>query len=49
MSDAALEAKFTDLAQGVLPPGSARRAMDLCWGVEALPDVGAIARAAAIT
>jgi len=46
MSDAALEAKFADLAQGILPPAQTRRLMDLCWKVETLPSAGEVARAA---
>ena len=40
MSDAALEAKFADLAQGVIPAAQARKVMDLCWGVEKLAERG---------
>jgi 2-methylcitrate dehydratase PrpD len=47
MSDAALEAKFADLADGVLPKAQARKVMDLCWGVEKLAGAGAIAKASA--
>jgi 2-methylcitrate dehydratase PrpD len=47
MSDQALEAKFADLANGVLPKAQAERLMQLCWEVEASGDVSAIARAAA--
>ena len=47
MSDQALEAKFGDLAEGVLPRAQARRLMDLCWGVERLDSAGRIASAAA--
>lgn len=46
MSDAALEAKFSDLAGGILPPAQVRRLMDACWTVEGLPDAAAVARAA---
>jgi 2-methylcitrate dehydratase PrpD len=46
MSDAALEAKFADLADSILPTAQARRVMDLCWKVEALPNAGEIASAA---
>jgi 2-methylcitrate dehydratase PrpD len=49
MSDKALEAKFADLAEGILAPAQTRALMDLCWGVERLPAAGAIARAAALT
>ena len=46
MSDAALEAKFTDLADGILPKDQARRVMDMCWSIEKAPDAGALAEAA---
>ena len=47
MSDAALEAKFSDLADGVIPAAKARRVMDLCWGVDKLASAGDIAKAGA--
>jgi len=47
MSDAALEAKFRDLAEGVLPAERTRRLIDLCRSVERLADAGDVARAAA--
>jgi 2-methylcitrate dehydratase PrpD len=47
MTDAALEAKFTDLADGVLPAARARRLMALCWKVETLNTSADIAKAAA--
>jgi 2-methylcitrate dehydratase PrpD len=47
MTDAALEAKFADLADGVIPAGRARKVMDLCWGVEKLASAGEIAKASA--
>jgi 2-methylcitrate dehydratase PrpD len=43
MSDAALEAKFLDLADGVLPTDQARRLLDTCRRIEALDSAGAIA------
>ncbi|MBI4472260.1 MAG: MmgE/PrpD family protein [Acidobacteria bacterium] len=46
MSDKDLETKFTGLANGVLSAGRQRQLMDLCWKVESLPAVSAIARAA---
>ena len=46
MSDADLEAKFLDLAKGVLPDAQARALMDLCWKVEGLPNAAALATAA---
>ena len=45
MSDAALERKFTDLADGVLPEAQARRVMALCWSLETLKDAAEVARA----
>ena len=47
MSDAALERKFTDLADGIIPAAQTRRVMDLCWGVEKLDSAAEIARAGA--
>jgi 2-methylcitrate dehydratase PrpD len=48
MSDRALEAKFADLAEGILPPPQVRKLMDLCWQVERLPAAADIARAGAL-
>lgn len=45
MSDAQLEAKFSDLADGILAKDRARRLMDLCWKVDTLPAARAIALA----
>ncbi len=45
MTDADLESKFADLADGVLPKSQARRLMDLCWGVEKLPAAADVAKA----
>ena len=45
MSDAALERKFTDLAEGILPEPQIRRVLDLCWRIDALPNAGDVARA----
>ncbi|HKJ01640.1 MAG TPA: MmgE/PrpD family protein, partial [Longimicrobiales bacterium] len=47
MSDAALEAKFLDLADGVLPPAQARAVLAACWKVDETPSVADIARSAA--
>jgi 2-methylcitrate dehydratase PrpD len=47
LSDAALEAKFTDLAEGILPRPQTDRLMRLCWDIAAAPDAGAVALAAA--
>jgi len=44
MSDSDLERKFTDLAEGILPPTQTAKVMELCWKVEALSDAGEIAR-----
>jgi 2-methylcitrate dehydratase PrpD len=49
MSDKALEAKFADLAEGILPPAQTRRLMDLCWNIEKLPAAADVARAGALT
>jgi hypothetical protein len=46
MSDAALEAKFTDLAAGILPPDQIRRLMDLCWNIDDLHAAAEVAKAA---
>ena len=46
MSDADLEAKFLDLARGVLPDAQARSLMAQCWKVESLASVAALATAA---
>ena len=48
MSDSALEAKFTDLADGVLPAARARRLLELCWKVEGLSSAADIAKAGAV-
>jgi 2-methylcitrate dehydratase PrpD len=45
MSDEALEKKFADLAEGILPPPRVRQVMDLCWNVEGLASAAEIARA----
>ena len=47
MLDSALETKFTDLADGVIASATARKVMDLCWGVEKLANAADIARASA--
>ena len=47
MTDAALDAKFLDLASVALSPVRARKVLALCRQVETLPDAAAIARAAA--
>jgi 2-methylcitrate dehydratase PrpD len=48
MTDSALEAKFSDLAEGILPAPQIRRLLDACWGVEKLPSAAAIAQAAVV-
>ena len=47
MTDQMLEAKFADLADGVIPTTQARKVMDLCWGVEKLTSAAEIAKASA--
>jgi 2-methylcitrate dehydratase PrpD len=47
MTDAMLEAKFFDLAEGVLPQAKAKHLMDLCWKVETLANAADIAKAGA--
>jgi 2-methylcitrate dehydratase PrpD len=47
MTDSELEQKFTGLAEGVIGPLRTREVLEMSWGVEGLPDVGALARAAA--
>ncbi len=47
MTDAQLEARFADLASGILPYDRARHLMELCRNAEHLDDAGDIARAAA--
>jgi 2-methylcitrate dehydratase PrpD len=47
MTDARLDAKFLELATGILPDERTRHLMALCRGAEQLEDAGDIARAAA--
>jgi 2-methylcitrate dehydratase PrpD len=47
MSDAQLEAKFTGLAEGILPPVRVRQLIDLCWKIEGAGQAAEVARAAA--
>src|SRR6185312_6769688 len=49
MSDQALEAKFTDLADGILPTAQTQQLMQLCWNLEKNDDMASIARTAATT
>jgi 2-methylcitrate dehydratase PrpD len=46
MTDADLEAKFADLAEGILTTPQIHRLIDLCRGVEQLADAAEIAKAA---
>jgi 2-methylcitrate dehydratase PrpD len=48
MSDQALEQKFADLADGILPAAQAKHVMELCWKLETLPNVAEIAKSAAV-
>jgi 2-methylcitrate dehydratase PrpD len=48
MTDANLEAKFLDLADGVLPPAQARRLLAMCWDVDRLAGAADLARAAGV-
>jgi len=49
LSDAALEAKFSGLAEGILPPAQVRRLLDACWNIERLASAAAVAEAAVLT
>jgi 2-methylcitrate dehydratase PrpD len=46
MSDADLEAKFADLADGVLPPDRTRKLIAACRAIEELPNAAEVATAA---
>jgi 2-methylcitrate dehydratase PrpD len=46
MSDSALEAKFTELAEAILPRPQVRQLLDACWNIEKLSDAAAVAKAA---
>jgi 2-methylcitrate dehydratase PrpD len=46
MTTAQIEAKFADLASGILSDAKTRRLMELCLDIERVPDAGDIARAA---
>jgi 2-methylcitrate dehydratase PrpD len=48
MSDASLDAKFLDLADGVLPQNQALRLLDLCRSVEKLDSAAELAKAATV-
>jgi 2-methylcitrate dehydratase PrpD len=45
MTDQALEAKFADLADGILAADQARKLMELCWNVEKLSSAADLVRA----
>jgi len=47
MSDQDLEAKFSGLADGVLPSAQTKKLIEMCWKVEALGNVAELAKAAA--
>ena len=47
MTDATLEAKFADLADGVIPAAQARKVMDLCWSIDKLASAAEVAKAGA--
>ena len=49
MTDKQLEAKFEDLADGILSPSAIRQVMDLCWNVESLKSAAEIARTGALS
>jgi 2-methylcitrate dehydratase PrpD len=49
MTDAMLEAKFSDLAEGVLPADRTRKLVELCWKVESLASAAEIAQAGRAT
>jgi 2-methylcitrate dehydratase PrpD len=46
MTDSMLEAKFTDLADGILPANQARALMTECWNIEKLSSAAELAKAA---
>jgi 2-methylcitrate dehydratase PrpD len=46
MSDKQLEAKFRDLADGILPAAQVNALLATCWNVEQLPSAAAIAQGA---
>ena len=48
MTNAQLEAKFSGLADGILPAAQGRRLMDICWNIATLADAAQLARAAAV-
>jgi hypothetical protein len=44
MTDKQLEAKFADLANGIIATPMIRRLLDTCWNVESLPSAAEIAK-----
>jgi 2-methylcitrate dehydratase PrpD len=44
MSDRALETKFADLAEGILPQAQSRRLIEACWRIEDLADASELVR-----
>src|SRR5271170_375893 len=44
MTDKQLEAKFADLADGIISPSAIQRVIEACWSVETLTSAGEIAR-----
>ena len=48
MTDTDLEAKFTDLVDGVLPGSQTRRLLDLCWNIETLSSAAELAEGARV-
>ncbi|MFD0938723.1 MmgE/PrpD family protein, partial [Methylobacterium trifolii] len=48
MTDAQLERKFSDLAEGILPDARTREVMGMCRSLRDLPDAGAVLRAGAL-
>jgi 2-methylcitrate dehydratase PrpD len=48
MSDPALDAKFLDLSNGILPAARARRLLDLCRQIETLKTAAELPKAAAV-
>ena len=48
MSDSALEAKFEELASGILPPSKIQRVIEMCWNIEKLPSASVLAKEASV-
>ena len=44
MTDKQLEAKFADLADGILSASAIQRVIEACWSVESLTSAGEIAK-----